>query len=52
MRTRPAAITKSVNENPKMVMGEFFGLSQPQVLDSRTPNTKSPRPAADSTEPT
>ncbi len=35
-----------------MVMGEFFGFSQPQVLDWSTPKTKAPRPAADSTEPT
>ena len=50
--TPPAAMTKMVSEKPKMVMGEFLGLSHPQVLDSRTPKTKIPRPAAESTEPT
>ena len=35
-----------------MVIGEFLGLSHPQVLDSSTPRTKSPRPVAESTEPT
>ena len=51
-RMPPAARTKRVSENPKMVMGEFFGLTHPQVLDWRTPKTKTPRPAADRTEPT
>ena len=41
-----------MSEKPKMVIGEFFGLTHPQVLDWRTPKTKTPRPAADSTEPT
>ena len=45
-------MTKSVSEKPKIVMGEFLGLTHPQVLDSSTPNTNSPRPAAESTEPT
>ena len=50
--TPPAAMTNRVSEKPKMVIGEFFGLTHPQVLDSRTPKTKTPRPAAESTEPT
>ena len=37
MRTPPAAMTNSVSENPKMVKGEFLGLTHPHVLDSRTP---------------
>ena len=45
-------MTKRVSEKPKIVMGEFLGLSHPQVLDSSTPKTNSPRPAAESTEPT
>ena len=45
-------MTKRVSEKPKIVMGEFLGLTHPQVLDSSTPNTNSPRPAAESTEPT
>ena len=45
-------MTKRVSEKPKIVMGEFLGLSHPQVLDSSTPNTNRPRPAADRTEPT
>ncbi len=52
IRTPPAAMTKRVSEKPKMVIGEFFGLSHPQVLDWRTPKTKMPRPLAESTEPT
>ena len=45
-------MTKRVSEKPKIVNGEFLGLSQPQVLDSSTPNTNRPRPEADRTEPT
>ena len=41
-----------MSEKPKMVTGEFFGLTHPQVLDWRTAKTKTPRPAADNTEPT
>ena len=41
-----------MSEKPKIVMGEFLGLTHPQVLDSSTPNTNSPRPVAESTEPT
>ena len=50
-RTR-RAMTKRVSEKPKIVIGEFLGLTKPQVLDWSTPNTNSPRPAAESTEPT
>ena len=45
-------MTKRVSEKPKIVMGESLGLTHPQVLDSSTPKTNSPRPAAESTEPT
>ena len=45
-------MTKRVSEKPKMVIGESFGLTHPHVLDSSTPKTNSPRPVAESTDPT
>jgi hypothetical protein len=50
-RTAPPAILQMVREKPSGVMGEFFGSTQPQVLDCSVPSTMRPRPAADMTPP-
>ena len=50
--SRPAAITKSVSENPNGSTGEFSGRSQPQLLACRTPMTTVAIPRAARTEPT
>ena len=50
-RTAPPTIIQMVSEKPNGVIGEFFGTTQPQVLDCSVPSTMTPRPTADMTAP-
>ena len=45
-------MTNIVSDKPNGSTGEFFGFTQPHVLDSSTASTTRPRPDADSTAPT
>ena len=49
---RPAPTTNGASERPNGVIGELALVIQPHSLARRIPNTRRPRPRADSTEPT